>query len=922
MVNRLTGGPIGYGYLSQSLSTIPGYDYNLSISWWVYNGSGDTNIFQASLSGTAIVAQTNQVANGWINLQGNIEFGASVPGSTVLQFAYYSRGHKIALDDIALQWTDVAVQGWFTYTTNNDGTLNITGCNGCGGTLIIPGWINLTPVTSIGNNAFQNYTNLTSVTFAGNSLTSITTNVITLNSSHVTSIGDYAFYGCTSLTNVIIPNSASYIGGSAFWNCTNLDNITMGTNVTAINTGAFGNCFSLTSITLPNSLTTIYGGSVFFNCTGLTNVTLGTGLCSIPGAPYGGMFYGCSSLQSIIIPNTVTNIADGAFQNCTNLTGVYYMGNAPSLGGLNVFLNDSSVTNYYMPGTTGWGTPGITLYGGRPIAVWTVPNWNYTDNNGAILIIGYTGTGGAVTIPATINGLPVTSLGNNAFQNCSSLTGVTIPNSITNIGRYAFQNCIGLTGVTIPSSVININVYAFYGCTNLGSITLPNNLNSIGVALFLGCTSLTNIVIPGSVTSIAYEAFDGCSSLRSITIPASITYIDDYAFHGCTNLSDVDFIGNAPNLGATTVFAGDNYATVYYLPGTTGWNAPTFGGVPAMLLNPPYLCTTANGAITIIGYTGPGGAVTIPDTINSLPVTTISSGVFQNCASLTSVTIPASVTNLADSAFQNCSSLSTVYFLGNAPIPGGPNVFSGDNNAIGYNAAGTTGWGLTFDGLTMVLANNSTINSTNHYAYGANFGWLDWRSDTNHGAVIGTNVCSGYIYSANFGWISLGNGAPVNGLHYQNNSASDFGVNVDGSGNLNGYAYGANIGWITFTNIGAPQVDLASGNMSGSVWSANWGWISLSNTVASVQTAALQQSAPSGKPQLTSISVNGTTLTLKAVNGTASGQYVLLGTTNAAKPLSEWTPLLTNQFDSGGCLNLCTNIINPAAPQEFYILKQ
>jgi hypothetical protein len=336
---------------------------------------------------------------------------------------------------------------------------------------------------------------------------------------------------------------------------------------------------------------------------------------------------------------------------------------------------------------------------------------------------------------------------------------------------------------------------------------------------------------------------------------------------------------------------------------------------------PPYTYTTNNGAITITGYTGPGGAVTIPDTINGLPVTAIGSGAFQNCASLTSVTIPASVTNIADSAFAGCSSLTGVYFPGNAPILGS-SVFLNDNIAIGYNAAGTTGWGLTFGGLTMVLANNSTINGTNHYAYGANLGWLDWRSDTSHGAVIGTNICSGYIYSANFGWISLGNGSPTNGVHYQNLSAGDFGVNVDGSGNLTGFAYGANIGWINFEANGAPKVDLASGNMSGLVWSANWGWISLSNTVASVQTAALQQSAPSGKPQLTSISVNGTTLNIQAVNGTASGQYVLLGTTNVAKPLSQWTPILTNQFDGSGTLNLSTNIINPAAPQQFYMLKQ
>src|SRR6266704_1396218 len=89
----------------------------------------------------------------------------------------------------------------------------------------------------------------------------------------------------------------------------------------------------------------------------------------------------------------------------------------------------------------------------------------------------------------------------------------------------------------------------------------------------------------------------------------------------------------------------------------------------------------------------------------------------------------------------------------------------------------------------------TTINSANHYAGGANLGWTDWRADTANGAVIGEYVCSGYIYAANVGWIHLGSGAPANGIRYQNNSPSDYGVNHDGLGNLSGYAYGANIGW-------------------------------------------------------------------------------------------------------------------------------
>ncbi len=145
----------------------------------------------------------------------------------------------------------------------------------------------------------------------------------------------------------------------------------------------------------------------------------------------------------------------------------------------------------------------------------------------------------------------------------------------------------------------------------------------------------------------------------------------------------------------------------------------------------------------------------------------------------------------------------------------------------------------------------STIDAANRYAYSANTGWMDCRSDTNNGTVIGEYVCFGNIYSANVGWINLGGGSPANGIQYQNNSATDFGVNQDGLGNLSGYAYGANIGWITFEQTyGKPNVNLVTGQFGGSVWSANCGWISLSNAIAYVQTDIVQKGAlaPNGLP--------------------------------------------------------------------------
>jgi hypothetical protein len=157
-------------------------------------------------------------------------------------------------------------------------------------------------------------------------------------------------------------------------------------------------------------------------------------------------------------------------------------------------------------------------------------------------------TGGLV-IPNTIGGNPVTSIGYQAFGNCTSLTSITIPDGVTSIGDRAFYKCTSLTSITIPDSVTSIGESAFLRCTGLTSITIPNSVTSIGESAFDSCTSLTSITIPDSVTSIGDFAFYKCTSLTSITIPESVTSIGKNAFSVCPSLTSITIPDSVTSIG-------------------------------------------------------------------------------------------------------------------------------------------------------------------------------------------------------------------------------------------------------------------------------------------------------------------------------------------------------------------------------------
>ncbi len=256
-----------------------------------------------------------------------------------------------------------------------------------------------------------------------------------------------------------------------------------------------------------------------------------------------------------------------------------------------------------------------------------------------------------IEIDSTYNDLPVTSIGSRAFTRCSSLTEITIPNSVTSIGDYAFWNCNALTNITIPNSTTSIGEGAFEYCSSLTSIAIPNSVTSIGNGAFNECIRLTTVnfdatecVKTGSVYS---PIFSNCSELTTIHLGDSVKSIPDYAFYDCGKITEITVPNSLTSIGKSAFEYCSSLASI-----TVEEDNPNYASQSGVLYNKEK---------TQIVYvpTAIEGPITIPNSLTS-----IEDHLFSDCSSLTEITIPNSVTSIGERAFERCSSLASISFQG------------------------------------------------------------------------------------------------------------------------------------------------------------------------------------------------------------------------------------------------------------------
>lgn len=471
----------------------------------------------------------------------------------------------------------------------------------------------------------------------------------------VTAIGEYAFIPSRKITNVssvFIPATVTSIGRFAFRCCKFLATVTFaeGSQLKSIGVSAFSGTNPahprFKEIQIPNSVETI-GTNAFQNCQDLESITLPASLKTIESSA----FSYCLNLSEIRLPTSLKAIQSYVFDGCSSLETVFYDGSLAQWSRINT-----------SNGFLGYSSPSLVM-GDYTAQFIPVKDENDPDPPPkTVTITKYTGTESTVILPSTINSWPVTKIGEDAFQDNTTITSVTIPANVTEIGSNAFAGCTNLTSVkyggdwskltiqsgnpavedaakdaaneqlfdfefilnntavvvisykgtaadvTIPSRykgkpVTVIDPVAFYNNSAVTSVTIPDSVTAIPDYAFGYCSQLTNISIPNSVTFIGFSAFNSCTSLKSITLPSSLSTIQSYAFYNCENLKTIRIPVSVTSIGNYAFDVCPSLMTVTYPGSKTQWDDNITKGSNNDVLENHLICAMLEATFTADGTT-------------------------------------------------------------------------------------------------------------------------------------------------------------------------------------------------------------------------------------------------------------------------------------------------------------------------------